>query len=247
MTWNILHGGGDRLPAIIEVVREARPDILAMQELRSYGDSEVAVLEEATGMTAHLSRSLFGQPVAVLVRPPLTITRRSSVRWRLHHAAATVVVTTPSGPLSVVSTHLTPYSPYRRMREAVWLAARHASADGLVAIAGDLNGLAPGVDHTEALASLPLNHRRRHLSPSGGADTRAVAAFLAAGFTDLGRESGPTVPTIGLRGEEFAETRLDYVLASPALTEHARDLQVIRTDATDHASDHYPVRVELDL
>ncbi|MEU4688289.1 endonuclease/exonuclease/phosphatase family protein [Actinoplanes sp. NPDC023714] len=251
MTWNILNGGGDRLPAIVEVVREVRPDILAVQELRDfhrYEGSRLGAFAEAIGMTAHLARPVvFGQPVAVLVRPPLTVARRTSVRWRLHHAAATVVVPTPAGPLTVVSTHLTPYSPYRRMREAIWLAARHASAGGLVALAGDLNGLAPGEDHTGALASLPDVYRRRHVSPSGAADTRAVAAFLRAGFADLGRGAGPTVPTAGLRGAEFAETRLDYVLASPALARRAHDLRVVRTSTADHASDHYPVVVELDL
>lgn len=250
LTWNILNGGGDRLPAIIEVVREVRPDIWAVQELRDfhrYGAGRLAHLAAATGMTPHLARSVIGQPVAVLVRPPLVIERRAAVRWRLHHAAASVVVRTNSGPLTVVSTHLTPYSPYRRMREARWLAARHATDRDLVVVAGDLNGLAPGPDHTAALASLPELYRRRHVDAAGAADTRAVGAFLAAGFTDLGRDAGPTVPTTGLRATEFASTRLDYVLASPPLAGRAHDAGVVRGGAAEHASDHYPVRVDLDL
>ncbi|MEU4557117.1 endonuclease/exonuclease/phosphatase family protein [Actinoplanes sp. NPDC023936] len=251
LTWNIRTGGGDRLPAIIEVVKAERPDILAVQELRDfdgYGGQRLAAFADATGMTPHLSRSAFGQPVAVLVRPPLRITRRSSVRWRLHHAAAAVTVPTGAGPLTVVSTHLNPFSPYRRMREARWLAARHASRAGLVLIAGDLNGLAPGEDHAAALAELRPRYRPRHVSPSSGAaDTRAVSAFLEAGFADLGRDAGATVPTAGLGGREFGPMRLDYLLASPPLAARAGDPHVIRGDVTDHASDHYPVRVDLDI
>jgi exodeoxyribonuclease-3 len=41
--------------------------------------------------------------------------------------------------------------------------------------------------------------------------------------------------------------RLDYVLATPAVADRAHDLTVIRGGATEHASDHYPVRVDLDL
>ncbi|MEU8240507.1 endonuclease/exonuclease/phosphatase family protein [Actinoplanes missouriensis] len=250
LTWNIRLGGGDRLPAIIEVVKAERPDILAVQELRDfdgYGGRKLAAFAEATGMTAHLSRSVFGQPVAVLVRPPLRITRRSSVRWRLHHAAAAVTVPTAAGPLTVVSTHLNPFSPYRRMREARWLAARHATGSGLTLIAGDMNGLAPSEDHSAALAELPPRYHPRHVSPSGEPDTRAVAAFLEAGFTDLGRTAGTTVPTTGLGGTEFGPMRLDYVLVSPRLASRAGTPQVIRTELTDHASDHYPVRVDLDI
>jgi exodeoxyribonuclease-3 len=118
---------------------------------------------------------------------------------------------------------------------------------GLTVVAGDLNGLAPGVDHSVALAALPDEYRRRHVDANGRADTRAVGAFLDAGFTDLGRDAGPTVPTAGLRGPEFAETRLDYLLASPLVAAFAGDVHVIRGGVTDHASDHYPVRVDLNL
>jgi exodeoxyribonuclease-3 len=127
MTWNILNGGGDRLPAIIKVVQEVRPDILAVQELRGfqgYGRKRLTDFAGAVELTPHLARSLFGQPVAVLTSPALTVLRRSTVTWRLHHAAATVTVETPAGPLSVTSTHLTPYSPRRRRGEARRLAAR---------------------------------------------------------------------------------------------------------------------------
>lgn len=250
MTWNIRTGGGDRLPAIIEVVQAERPDILALQELRDFHRYErMRDFATAVGMTPHLVRSVLGQPVAVLVRPPLRIDRRAGARWQLHHAAAMVEVTTGSGRLRVVSTHLNPFWPYRRMREARWLAARYF--DDRLLLAGDLNGLDPHTDHTEALAALPPLFRRRHLTGDGRADTGALAAFESAGLTDLwrrvGEGPGETVPTTGLRGHEFGSTRLDYVLAGPAVAPLARSMRVVRGGATEYASDHYPVTADLDL
>jgi exodeoxyribonuclease-3 len=250
MTWNIRTGGGDRLPAIIEVVQAERPDILALQELRDFHRyARMHDFATAVGMTPHLARSVFGQPVAVLVRPPLRIHRRAGVTWQLHHAAAIVEVTTGSGPLRVVSTHLNPFWPYRRMREARWLAARHYTSRML--LAGDLNALDPHTDHGSALASLPPLYRRRHLAPDGKPDTAAVAAFESAGLVDLwrtvGEGPGETVPTTGLRSHEFGSTRLDYVLAGPAVAPHARLMRVIRGGPAEYASDHYPVTVDLDL
>ncbi|SDT78812.1 endonuclease/exonuclease/phosphatase family protein [Actinoplanes derwentensis] len=253
MTWNIKHGGGDRLQAIIQVIRDARPDVLCLQELlnyRRYGRRRLQELATATGMTAHMAPSALAQPVAVLVRNPFKILRRTSVTWRLHHAAAEVVVETGAGPLTVVSTHLNPFSPSRRYREARWLAARHASADGLVVIAGDMNGLDPLGDHERELAGLPSLYRQRHLAPDGTADTRAIAAFHEEGYTDLwhtvGEGDGRTVPT-DYAGREFGAVRLDYLMASPALAARAERLWSLRDETTATASDHYPVRADVDL
>jgi exodeoxyribonuclease-3 len=202
-------------------------------------------------MTAHLAPSVFGQPVAVLARPPLRLTRTKAVRWRLHHAAATAVVPTDAGPLTVVNTHLNPFSPYRRMREARWLAARHASKRKLVLLAGDLNSLDHIGDHSGELACLGPVHRRRHLAADGTADTRAMAAFAAAGFTDLwpvaGEGDGRTAPTSEGGGAEFSGMRLDYLLGSPGVAAVARRARVVRGGEAEYASDHYPVTVELDL
>ncbi|GAB2618203.1 endonuclease [Paractinoplanes abujensis] len=252
MTWNIKTGGKGRLDAITTVIKRERPDVLALQELRGFDRDDGRIMSDlanAVGMVPHLARSFLGQPVAVLVRPPLTIIERSSVRFRLHHAAAVVTVATPAGPLRVVSTHLNPFSPYRRMREALWLAARYRPDKVPTVLAGDLNGLDPGTDHTETLAPQPGFLRARHLAADGTADTRALAAFGAAGFVDLWKRVGSgsplTVPTTRGGGREFSRMRLDYVLAGPTIAEGASAMTVIRGDETEFASDHYPVRVDL--
>jgi exodeoxyribonuclease-3 len=244
VTWNIRNGGGDRLDAILAVLRRERPDLLALQELRGFG-RRMPRFADALGMTPHLARSVFGQPVAVLVRPPLRIVGSSAVTWRLHHAAAAVTVPTADGPLTVVSTHLNPFSPYRRMREAVWLAHRFRPTKRLVLICGDLNSLDPAGDHTAALAGLGPAYRRRHLRPDGSVDTRAIAAFERAGLRDLWRVAGDgdgrTVPT-KLGGHEFGGMRLDYLLASAGLT---GSLRVVRDHETAYASDHFPLLADL--
>ncbi|GLY05694.1 endonuclease/exonuclease/phosphatase family protein [Actinoplanes sp. NBRC 101535] len=248
LTWNIRNGGGDRLPAIIEVVRAVRPDIWAVQELRGFS-SYAQSLTAAVGMRAHAARSLFGQPVAVLTSPPVRVLRRSTLLRGMHHAAAAVVVDTPSGPLTVVSTHLNPYSPSRRRREARRLVARYAG--DMTVVAGDLNSLDTFTDHGPSLDGQREEYRRRHVTGQGVADTRALAAFENAHFTDLWRNIGSgeshTVPTSGLAGAEFGTMRLDYVLTGPGVTARARSIEVLRGGALEHASDHYPVLAEFDL
>jgi exodeoxyribonuclease III len=259
MTWNIKTGGvdrgrGDRLAAITAVIAAERPDVLALQELRDFDrhdDRRMREVADSVGMTGHLARSIFGQPVAVLVRRSLPVTATATVTWRLHHAASAVTIGTDGGPLTVVSTHLNPFRPERRRREATWLAARFAGGPGLVALAGDLNSLDPYDDHAAEIDRLPAVYRRRHTDAAGVVDTRAIAAFERGGLLDLWRTAGSgdgrTAPTTQGGGTEFSGMRLDYVLGSPSLAGRARDARVVRGGDAESASDHYPVRIDFDL
>ncbi|MGV9212105.1 endonuclease/exonuclease/phosphatase family protein [Micromonospora sp. RB23] len=262
MTWNIRTGGrdrdgGDRLDRVVQVVDRHMPDVLALQELRGFDRAGLmATVADRVGMTPHLARSCFGQPVAVLVRPPYRVVDAGPVRRPFHHAAARVVVATSAGPLTVLGTHLYPYSGGRRRMEVDWLVAALRRAPGpLTLVTGDLNSLDPIVDHAARLAGMPSLYRRRHLRRSGDAvDTRAVARLLDAGLVDLwpwGNADAPeaaglTVPT-DLGGVEFAGMRLDYLFGSTAVAQRLLDCRVIRGGAVDTASDHYPLLAELDL
>ncbi|MEU4241342.1 endonuclease/exonuclease/phosphatase family protein [Actinoplanes sp. NPDC026619] len=240
LTWNIRTGGGKRLPAIEAVLRREQPDLVCLQELRGFDQGRIDRLARELGLQGHLARSVFGQPVAVLARG---ISRRRSVTSRLHHAAAAVT----TGDLTLVSTHLNPFSPERRRREATWLAARFHAASRLVLLAGDLNGLHPGEEHT--LAGLDPRYHRRHLAADGTVDTRGLAAFERGGLSDLwpGTGDGHTVPTTQGGGAEFGAMRLDYVLGNPAAAGLVREMRVLRGGETEYASDHYPLLAELDL
>jgi exodeoxyribonuclease-3 len=264
MTYNIRRGGGDRLDAVLRVIAARRPDILALQELGyAYRDRGrlLARVEAATGMRGHVAPSLFGQAVAVLVRPPGAFMSTGHVHRPMHHAAARVTVPTSAGPLTVVSTHLQATSPRRRRREArrvvtrarpIWpRGLRRAGPDRspLTVVMGDLNALDPSTDHTGRLAMVPPRYRKRHLT-GGRVDTRAVATLEAAGLVDLYRVvgNGPpeTVPT-GLGGTEFPVARLDYIMGTAPVAALARDCHVVRDGAASTASDHYPVVAEIDL
>jgi exodeoxyribonuclease III len=256
MTYNIRNGGRDRLDAILGVIQEQRPDVLALQELAQLYRGPrrlLARIEAATGMRAHLARSLFGQAVAVLVRPSGAIVSVGRVRRPMHHAAALVTVETRAGRLTVVSTHLHATAPGRRLREARRVAARLARylPDRPTVLMGDLNTLDPRADPAGAVATVEPRYRRRHLT-RGRVDTRAVQALIEAGFVDLCHPAGTGVPAsvpTKLGGPEFPVGRLDYILATEPVAALTRDWHVVRDGDSDTASDHYPVvaTVELDF
>src|SRR2546423_8366573 len=140
MTYNILVGGQpDRLDAIVEVIAGQRPDVLALQELRGFDRAALDRLATATGLAAYLARPRSGQPVAVLVRPGSRVRATRRLRGPFHHAAAEITVATDRGPLTVIGTHLNPYSRTWRLAEARAL-ARRIDPNRLVLLMGDLNG-----------------------------------------------------------------------------------------------------------
>ncbi|MBQ1073546.1 endonuclease/exonuclease/phosphatase family protein [Micromonospora sp. C31] len=270
MTWNIRtggrdRGGADRRDRLVRVVAAERPDVLALQELRDFDAGGVLDdFADRVGMRPHLARSCFGQPVAVLLRPPLRAIAATRVRRPFHHAAQRVTVATTAGALTVLSVHLDPYSGLRRRVEAGWAAAALRRAPGeLALLAGDLNTLDPVAEHTDRVARLPAAYRRRHLRRDGRTvETRAVARLLAAGLVDLyaaaagrqrdGAATGPpdaglTAPTRHGGGAEFSGMRLDYLFGTAALADRVRDCRVLRGGETEYASDHYPVVADLDL
>lgn len=263
MTYNIKTGGvdrgrGSRLDAIVAVVNRQRPDLLGLQELRGFrpGGARLRHFAEAVGMRPFLARSWFGQPVAVLVRPPGRPGWSRGLRWGLHHAAAAVVVHTDRGSLTVVATHLNPFFGQRRLREAGRLVARFARPGAMTLLMGDLNSLDPHTPHEERLTRLPATYRRRHLhAGAGGApvvDTRTVARLAGAGFVDLWRAAGcaepdTTAPTAQGGGAEFSGMRLDYVLGTAPVAALVRDCRTVTGAESDYASDHYPVVADLDL
>jgi exodeoxyribonuclease-3 len=154
MTYNIRNGGRpDRLPALAAVIAQARPDILALQELRGFTSARLAGLAADLGMRAHLAGSLFGQPVGILVGPALPVVHSGRLRRPFHHGIPFVTVGTGLGPVTVVAAHLHPLSGGRRLREARWLAdfARRREPALLL---GDLNSLDPWTDHTDRLSRL---------------------------------------------------------------------------------------------
>ncbi|WP_076471449.1 endonuclease/exonuclease/phosphatase family protein [Micromonospora avicenniae] len=258
MTWNIRTGGRDadgtdRRDEIVELIDAQRPDVLLLQELRGFDDQVLAGFADRLGLRPHRAGSCVGQPVAVLVRPPLRTLAAGPLRRPFHHAAARVVLATEAGPLTVLGAHLSPYSGGWRRVEVDWLAGAVRRAPGeLTLVGGDLNALDPATDHSEQLSRLQPKYRRRHLRRDRRTvDTRAVAVLLGAGLVDLqpavgGSDAGLTVPTWH-GGAEFVGMRLDYLLGSPAFAARVREVRVVRGGVAEHASDHYPVVADVAL
>ena len=155
------------LAGVARAIRNARPDVVGLQEVHrgtwaSRFADQVEMLAEATGMEACFGRSLSyrtgeygnalltrGRPLEVEVRRlPGEAERRSLLRCRVELDGA---------PVEAFVTHLAAWGRLARnirVRQARYIAAHLAAADGPVVLTGDLNA-PPGAPELEPL----LGHR----------------------------------------------------------------------------------------
>jgi endonuclease/exonuclease/phosphatase family metal-dependent hydrolase len=256
LTYNTLFAGRDgvderRSQSQIDLLNQLKPDVFLMQEAKGFdagGCALLYALESRIGMRGFMTVAPWsGQNVAIFIREPLRPLSFGADGAHFHHALATLKIGLPDNgkPLTCISAHLCPNGPAVRRRETAYLAV-HAAPDTLTLLTGDFNSASPHDPEPEGFEALPAHFRARYLADDLRTADRSVLAQLeAAGWVDVGHALGgsnmPTVPTAGFNDTEFPVMRCDYILASKALAAGAVSYEVIRTSATDMASDHYPV------
>jgi endonuclease/exonuclease/phosphatase family metal-dependent hydrolase len=262
LTWNTLFGGFDgtdarRYQLLLEVIRDVRPDVLLLQELKGYEANGAKLLyqtEQALGLRGLLGLAPHtGQNTAIFFRPDIQPLSFEVDAVHFHHAASIAQLKLPDvvESVSFASVHLCPNSPRVRWREASYL-VNLADPAKLALVAGDFNSVSPHDPEPEGWENLSPHFRSRYLLPgSATADRETLATIYHHGFIDVAHKLGPTgeatVPGASFPKSEFVFFRCDHVVATPRLADKAVSYRVIKDPRTDAASDHYPVLVEFEL
>lgn len=163
MTYNILAGGWRTVDALAEVMFDARPDLIGLQEV---APATLADLSERLEMHAALSPSRYGSPVALLSRWPLLAVNRHKGAPLRNALLEAVVEPEGAAPLRVFVTHLSAhFSRWRggegeRLRELAFILEQmRPTSDETQLLMGDFNSLPPG---ERLLASQLLLHTARN-------------------------------------------------------------------------------------
>ena len=262
ITYNILNGGQDdlnfkRLQYALEVISSCSPDILVLNECMFFdinGFRLLYLFERELGMRGILAHAKTGQHVALFIKPTCTILEaRMDADPFFHATIYAKLLTGKDFNLTIIGTHLNPFGGENRIREVQYL-TDYAHANEIVFLLGDLNSLNPHEDHSANISALPPNFRGRHLMPGDThtVDTRVIATLEAAQFIDLYRLKNPdshdyTAPTKLVNYTEFARMRVDYIFGTAKAEELTTSCKIIKTDAANLASDHFPVIADFTL
>ncbi len=255
MTYNLLNGGvesdgTDRITAIAEVIRQATPDVVAVQEANNealfYTLARQIDLPQAV-----LGQSNRGFHLGLLSRFPVESWQMHNQRPVLFHGFLEVHLQTPAGKLAVFVAHLHPgYADEDdefRLKEVEFILQRmQPYRAGMSLLTGDFNTVSP-LDEIK-LEDWPKQWQKWFHSKQGGEFRReTLGRVLTAGYQDSyrrfhpGSEPGYTLPASN------PNVRLDYIFASPPLATHLTAAEVVRHEPASMASDHLPLLAQFDF
>ena len=252
MTYNILEGGidsdGSRVEYIIDIIKNEKPDFVAIQEASGFDINEYELLKRVSigsklPYYALSQGTLEGDQkriyVASLSRYPLQ-EEYLFPDAMFQCAPLSVVVDSPLGKLSICNIHLHARSEDERMRESKVI-LNYQSKYNKHIILGDFNSLSR-VDNYSDLSAYEFTHY--DLTRYETTDLYNLNHTDAVTHINVNDRS--THPTMGVT-HKISKTpiRVDYVFLTPSLTTHIKDAKIIKNQTTDKASDHYPVVITL--
>jgi len=248
MTFNIWEGGidepGSRIDSIVDVIKEANPDFLALQEANNFDKDSNALLKKISSDIAlpyyalsqgALQKSGKRYHVVVLSRYPLREEHRFS-DFLFHCAALSVVIDSPLGEISICNLHLHAFSENIRLNE-LKVILKYQSQYKNHMLLGDFNSLS----HKDEYDTKTLEVENRFdVTDILNKSYTDVASHLALGNRSTHPTPSNIDPTI------TKPIRIDYIFLTPSLTAHIKNPTVIKTTISEKASDHYPITLTLE-
>jgi endonuclease/exonuclease/phosphatase family metal-dependent hydrolase len=215
LEYNILEGGGDRLPLIRDCIDMHDPDVCVLCEMNGWKSGDT-IVQGYQLLVDEQSPSGYRLGIAAKEK----ITHCKSIGSPLRHGALIASV----GELTLAAVHLSPFSERERAAEIGCVIKELEHYSGPLVLAGDLNSLSPRA-HPE--------HER----------TQVVDMLSCAGFVDPleGLAHDWTIST-ALTPDE-PKWRVDYILlrnCGPVL-----ECGVMHTAAWAGASDHWPITLTI--
>jgi exodeoxyribonuclease-3 len=240
LSYNIRRGGAGREDALLAVIRPCDPDIVVLQEATVPAVIERIARESGLEHWAAMPKLSLGFISRVPIehhqwhRPPFS-----------RHAFLEIV---PKGmSVRVFGVHLSAvfaaWTERRRMLELrALLRSIKQHQEGFHALVGDFNTVTPG--ELLDFRALPQKVRATVWLSGGQIRWRTIQIVKDAGYIDVFRALHPADPGLTLPTTK-PQVRLDYLFVPSAHLSRVQSCEVVRSEAAQQASDHFPLFTEL--
>ena len=238
MSYNIRFGGAGREARIADVINQAKPDVVVLQEATH--PHVVERLSELTKLPHWAAKKKHS--VAFLSRDPVR-----DHRWHYHRQLQRAVLEVELDDVRVFGIHLrathsnlTERSRMREVRAALEFVKEYQ--DTFHVLVGDFNTLAPG--ELLNMQKLPMRYKIIAFLLGGRITYRAIQIMLDAGYLDGYRtfhaDPGFTFPAWD------PHVRLDYLFTPAQFLDRIESCNVMKDIAEpEKATDHLPLLAEL--
>jgi exodeoxyribonuclease-3 len=250
MTYNILNGGNERLPNIIEIIKKESPDYLTINEANTFAKDNNKILKEVANKTnfPFFDIALSGEydyHVAVFSKYPF---KKITKLQPLMRACLVAQIDSVFGELSIASLHLTPYTEDLRHPEIDSIIKFQNQFQNRI-LMGDMNSLSKHDNYDQGIIRKFNDMQIKKFTTDGKLRFDAIEKILSVGYYDCGLQMNKnkeyTAPTSINEYKAHFNMRLDYIFLSKTLLPHLKQYKVIKNSLTEKASDHYPVIVLL--
>lgn len=250
MTYNLLNGAPETLGDVISVINSVNPDFLTINEANTFANNDEKVLKDFAQKTGfkNYKLALSGEGdyhVAAFSKSPFKSVEEIKPLMR---AGILSVVDTDLGEVSIVSTHLTPYTENSRLPEIDLIMKTQGKYANKV-LMGDMNSLSEYDNYNPEITKSFNGMQTRKFTTDGKLRFDAIKNILSGDYLDSGNElkqnSIFTAPTDINEFGAHSNMRLDYIFISKSLRRYLKYYEVVKNPQTQKASDHFSVVVEL--
>ena len=261
MSYNIFNGfdwGKDlvRKERFVNWIKKQDPEILALQELCGFTQESLSVLAKQWGHPYAVILKENGYPVGITSKKPILV--KNKLLENCGHGLLHV----KTYNYDILITHLNPGDTRKRNKEAQMIIEyiKENKFDKCL-LMGDMNAHSPvDADYMEKNSSDLLLKYGGKTSPNlldGKFDYSIISHIMSAPLIDLCRyyiapEKRTTFPTPILMSlskhkeiRKKIEERIDFIFASPLVSQDVVDAFIWNGGETDYLSDHYPIGVDL--
>jgi exodeoxyribonuclease-3 len=242
LSYNIRRGGAGREDALSSVIRPCNPDIVVFQE------ATVPAVIERLAQEAGLEYWAAMPKLSLGFMSRLPIAHHAWHRPRLSRHAFLEIE--PAGTsFRIFGLHLSAvFAAWTEQRRVVELRSLLASIkkhqEGFHALVGDFNTVTPG--ELLDVAALPQKVRATVWLSGGRIRWKTTQIVKDAGYVDVFRALHPEDPGLTLPTRS-PQVRLDYLFVPAAHVGRVTSCEVVRGEAAQQASDHFPLLSEIQV
>jgi len=261
ITYNVWKGfedAPDRYAAFIEWMKEQNPDIVALQELNGYTKKKLKTDAEQWGHTySALYQTKTGYHLGLTSAKPIETIEinQNKMAHGLQHCR--------TAGIDFFNTHLSPFTYKERQTEILFIMDEiNQTQNKNIILLGDLNALSSKDSiqykattvHQYFIERDSIYNSNFNLN-NGELDYSVISVLDKSKMKDLMKNYHPTFPTqrkftsnsFSKHSQEAIKNisrRIDYIYASPAMSQNFKKAYIIDTEQTNMISDHFPLIAE---
>lgn len=245
--YNISQGGQNRTDKLKEVIKDINPDVLGILEAVDWNKEK----EETKELVKELGFKYFEiakapkHNIAILSNEPISV---NVINRNIKHVVLQAELVNLNICLFFI--HLSPVSEEDRLTELDEILF-HSKNYSRVIIMGDFNSLSRSDPYDKEFILQSLLEKGIKKYGENYLRFDVIDKLEKEKYIDIAKyfkkDHINTVPTLfNVDANHQVPLRIDYIFSSKSLLPYIRNIEVLKNNNSDFASDHYPFYIDLD-